>query len=106
MEITRDVILDLIPLVLAEEASQDSHRLVELYLKQDPELARLIEKSASLNLSADIPIPLNEEDQMEAYKEAKRMLFWRTVVIAVLIAFVLLVILGMAALAGLFLISA
>jgi len=106
MEITRDVILDLMPLVLAGEASNDTSRLVEQYLEQHPELARLVEKSSSLELFTDTPAPLNEVDQMEAYKEAKRLLFWRTVVIAVIIAIVLLVILGMAALAGLFLISA
>jgi len=105
MEITQDIILDLMPLVLAGEASHDTRRLVELYLEQNPELAKLMEKSASLDLFADTPTPLHKEEQMEAYKEAKRMLFWRTVVIAVLIAFVLLVILGMAALAGLFLFS-
>ncbi len=40
MEITRDVILDLMPLVLAGEASNDTSRLVEQYLEQHPELAR------------------------------------------------------------------
>jgi hypothetical protein len=106
MDITRNVILDLMPLVLADEASDDTRRLVELYLKQDPEFARLVEKSASLDLSAEIPTPLTEEDQMEAYKQAQRLIFWRTVVIAILIAFVILVVLGLAVLAGLFVYSA
>jgi len=41
MKITRDVVLDLLPLVLSGEASPATRELVEEYLKQDPELAEL-----------------------------------------------------------------
>ena len=39
MEITRNVIEDLLPLYLADEASADTRMLVGEYLKTDPELA-------------------------------------------------------------------
>ena len=34
MEITRDIILDLLPLYLADELSEDSKQLVNLYLQK------------------------------------------------------------------------
>jgi len=105
MEVTRDVILDLLPLYMAGEVSTDSRQLVEKYLQADPELARLAERTAAINLDDDIPAPVSKEDQMEAYKEAKKIQLWKTVVEAILIAFTMLVCLGMVALAGLFLTS-
>ena len=105
MEVTRNVILDLLPLYLAGEVSPDSRKLVEKYLQTDPELARLAERTAAINLSEDVPVPLTQEDQMEAYKEAKKMMFWRPVIVAVLIAFGLVFVLVMALAAGAFLYS-
>ena len=105
MEVTRNVILDLLPLYLAGEVSPDSRKLVEKYLQTDPELARLAERTAAINLTNEIPVPLTKEDQMEAYKEAKKVMFWRTIVVAALIVFTLVVVLAMVALAGAFLYS-
>jgi len=99
MEITRDVILDLMPLYMANEVSADTRALVEKYLETDPELAKIAEQSAAMELPEDIPVPLTEEDKMEAYKEAKRLLLRRTVIWATLIAFALLSCLGLALLA-------
>jgi hypothetical protein len=42
MKVTRDVVLDLLPVYLAEEASPDTRALVDEYLRQDPELARRV----------------------------------------------------------------
>ena len=89
MEITRNVILDLLPLYLADEASADTRTLVEEFLATDPELAEIAAQSNALELPEDIPVPLTQEDKMEAYIEAKRIMFRRTVIWAVLIAFVL-----------------
>ena len=88
-EITRNVALDLLPLYLADEVSPDTRALVEKYLETDPELASIAEQSAAMELPGDIPIPLTKEDQMTAYKEAKRIMLLRTIVIAALISFVL-----------------
>ena len=108
MEITRQVILDLLPLYLANEASADTRALVEEYLETDPELARMATQSAATDLSAGIPIPLTKEDQMEAYKHARQLLRRRTAVLAVVISFAVLAvlgILGMALLAAGFFVS-
>ena len=86
MEITRDVILDLLPLYLADEVSADTRTLVKEYLKTDPELAKIAEQSAAIELPQDAPTPLTEENRMEAYREAKRLMFLRTVILAVVIS--------------------
>lgn len=95
MEITRNVILDLMPLYMANEVSADTRALVEKYLETDPELAKIAKQSAAMEVQEGIPVPLTEEDKMEAYKEAKRLLYRRTVIWAVLIAFTLLSCLGL-----------
>ena len=105
MEITRNVILDLLPLYLADEASADTRALVENYLESDPTLAKLAERSAMIDLLKDVPIPLLKENQMEAYKEAKRMILQRTVIVAVLIAFAILSALSLAGLAFFYLVN-
>lgn len=46
MKITRDVILDLLPLYDSGEASADTRALVEEYLRQDPDLARMARQQA------------------------------------------------------------
>jgi hypothetical protein len=42
MEVTRDVILDLLPLYLANEASPATRRLVDDFLRADPALAEVV----------------------------------------------------------------
>jgi anti-sigma factor RsiW len=89
MKITRNVIEDLLPLYLADEVSADTRTLVEEYLETDPELANMAQDLAKMELPGDIPVPLTKEDQMEAYKEAKRLMFLRTVVLVTTIAITL-----------------
>jgi anti-sigma factor RsiW len=96
MEVTRDVIIDLLPMYLENDVSADTRGLVEAYLEKDPELAHMAQRLAKTGLPTDIPIPLTKEREMEAYKETKRLMFWRTMVIAVTLAVVFLCVLGMA----------
>jgi hypothetical protein len=95
-EVTRNVILDLLPLYLADEVSVDTRTLVEKYLESDPELLAIVEKSAAAKLPEDIPIPLKKEDQMEAYLQAKKYMMRRTLIWASLIALALFGIFGTA----------
>ena len=99
MEITRDVILDLLPLYVADEASQDTRALVEKYLAADPELAAIADRFRNVELHNGAPVPLTEEDEMATYKEAQLSLFWRTIIIAVVFSVILLacVVFGVAA---------
>ncbi len=95
MKITRNVILDLLPLYLADEASEDTRVLVEGYLETDPDLASIAEQTA-IELPGDIPTPHTQEDKMKAYLQAKRLAFWRTVIVATMISVFLMVALGAA----------
>jgi anti-sigma factor RsiW len=97
MKITRDVILDLLPLYLANEVSADTRTLVEEYLETDPELASIAEQPAATAFPEDIPIALTREAKMEAYKKAKQLMTLRTIVLAVVISFTLLCAMGILA---------
>lgn len=96
MEITRNVILDLLPLYLADEVSPDTRALVEQYLATDPELAKMAKQPIASGLHDEVPVPLAKEHAMEAYKEAKRLMVLRTLGLAVVIAVVFLCTLAMA----------
>ena len=90
MEITRNVILDLLPLYMANEVSSDTRAVVDEYLQADPDLAEIAKESAETELHRKIPIPLTKENQMEAYKEARRLMFLRTIILAGIISISLL----------------
>lgn len=105
MKVTRDVILDLLPLYLADEVSVDTRLLVEKYLETDPSLTRIAEQSTTMGFSDDIPVPLTTEDEMEAYLEVKRFMLRRNLIWAGLIALALFICLVMALLAFLMLSS-
>ena len=100
MEITRNVILDLLPLFLADEVSADTRALVKEFLETDPELADIANQTETMELPEDIPIPLTKEDKMEAYREAKRFIFLRTAVLAISISFTVVCVLALALLAA------
>ena len=85
-EISRDVILDLLPIYQSGDASEETKRLVEAYLESDPALARSIDKIAAQ--MKDIEIPLSERTQLRAFKTAKNLQFARSVLIGI-VAFVL-----------------
>ena len=85
MEVTRDVILDLLPLYLADEVSADTRALVEKHLEADTELARIAEQSAA-ELTKDVPVPLTKEDAMKAYEKANKWMVIRTLGLSAIIA--------------------
>ena len=56
MEITREVILDLLPLYLANEVSSATRALIEEYLETDPKLAKLArQQKAAIELPGENP---------------------------------------------------
>lgn len=90
MNVTRDVIRDLLPLVLAGEASADSRALVEGFLAQDPELARAAAKEPGRLAAADIPSTLTQEDEMKTIVKTRRLVRKQSVLLACAILFTLL----------------
>jgi hypothetical protein len=89
MDVTRNVILDLLPLYLADEVSEDSRILVSKYLEVDMELAQVVKEKMTAGLLEDFPAPMSSDRELEVYREAKRLMFWRTVIGAGLVAFVI-----------------
>ncbi len=105
MKITRNVILDLLPLYLEGEASPDTQALVEQYLGSDPEIAEMAKQASEIEKPDQIPLSVRKESHMEAYKQAQRLILKRTIIWGTIIAFVILSFLGMALLAYFMLIS-
>ena len=70
MNISRDVVKDLIPVYLAGDASADTRALVESYLKTDPELAADVTaaRGPSLGLPATRP-PTAEKQTLDATRQ-------------------------------------
>jgi len=82
MEITRNVVLDLLPLYSANELSADTRALVEKYLETDPELANVAKRLTAVEMPGDIPVPLSRDAEMEAYKRARRLRILYTLILA------------------------
>lgn len=93
--VTRDVILDLLPLYLAGEASDDTRALVEQYLADDPQLAQLAQRAQETKLPNDIPIPLTEDDEMKAFKKAKRLMLQHNLFLFLAVLFTFLFAMGL-----------
>jgi hypothetical protein len=89
MDVTRNVIEDLLPLVLAGEASEDSRALVEEYLARHPELARAARGGALRLPTEGLPDPPERDAEMRTLARAKRFLTWRNVLIACAVFFAL-----------------
>lgn len=86
MTITRDVILDLLPLYLANEASADTRTLVEEFLANDPQLTKLLEQSQATALDFEVPIPLTKEDEMKTFEKTRFLLFQQKLFLALAVA--------------------
>ena len=68
MNLSDQVIKDLIVLYQAGEASEDTVALVEECLKERPELAKWMEESIALD---EVP-PLAEDNQMKSFRAIRR----------------------------------
>ena len=66
--VTRDVIEDLLPLYVTKEASRGTCTLVEAFLKQDPELARLASGMASSLPAERTPKLLGEDAELRSIR--------------------------------------
>ncbi len=77
MNVTREVILDLLPVYLSGEASPDTRSLVEEYMKQDPELAQRIRLQWSDNLAKTAPAALPPDLELQSFRRTRRLLGWQ-----------------------------
>jgi hypothetical protein len=86
MEISENVILDLLPLYFAKEASTDSVKIVETYLKENPEFASRLESNTLALDSVEIKTTIMEEE-MAVLQKTKRLVRIRSMVMGFAIFF-------------------
>ena len=85
MNITRDVVKDLVTVFLAGEASADTRVLVENWLRSDPELAAQVERARGLELPVvEAPAPTVEK---RAFDRTRRRLRGRGILLGAAIYF-------------------
>jgi hypothetical protein len=77
MNVTREVILDLLPVYLSGEASPATRALVEEYMKQDPELAQRIRLQWSENFAKVVPSALPPDLELRSLRRTRRLLGWQ-----------------------------
>jgi predicted anti-sigma-YlaC factor YlaD len=80
VKVTRAVIDDLLPLYLEGEASADSRALVEAYLQQDEELARLVRATPDERtalMTTHTVTPLAPEIERRAFARTRATLRWQ-----------------------------
>src|SRR5258708_22942308 len=74
MNVTREVINDLWPLYAAGEASADTRALVEVFLRQDPDFAGLLQRRGEEDLLRhDVP-RLAPDREAQAFPKTKPLL--------------------------------
>jgi len=74
MEVTREVILDLLPIYLAGEASPASRAIVEDYLERDPDLAQRIRMQWVENMARLVPSPLPPDLELRSLRRTRYLL--------------------------------
>jgi len=74
MSVPREVILDLLPVYLAGEASPATRLLVEEFLAQDAELSRRVRSQWTENLGASAPTALPPELELRSLRRTRRLL--------------------------------
>ena len=84
MEPTRDVVLDLLPIYLAGEASPDSQTLVKEHLDRDPDLARLAKQWPD-RLTDTPPQPVNRDAEALAFSKAKQQITNRIITVSAIV---------------------
>ena len=87
MNATRDIVLDLLPLYAASECSSDTKKLVEEFLKSDPEMKQRLAALTSDLPGIAVPRPAAPTSEIRALKLARRKVRIRSSVMALAIFF-------------------
>lgn len=90
MNVTRDVVKDLLTVYLAGEASTDTRQLVEEYLRSDPELARDVEAVRAGHLGLPAAPGLVPSAEKQALDATRQLLKNRTSTLVIAVLFTLL----------------
>jgi anti-sigma factor RsiW len=87
MNVTREVILDLLPVYLSGEASPATRTLVEEYMQQDAELAQRIRLQWADNLAKALPSALPPDLELRSLRRTRSLLAWQRWLFGLGIAF-------------------
>jgi len=87
VNVTREVILDLLPVYLSGEASPATRVLVEEYMEQDAELAQRIRVQWADNLAKIAPSALPPDLELRSLRRARATLGWQRWLFALGITF-------------------
>ncbi|MFZ3202203.1 MAG: hypothetical protein WA175_13760 [Candidatus Acidiferrales bacterium] len=77
MNVTREVILDLLPVYLSGDASPATRALVEEYMKQDSELAQRVRLQWAENLAKVAPPTLPSDLELQSLRRTRRLIGWQ-----------------------------
>ena len=88
MNISRDVIKDLLPVYLAGDASADTRALVESHLKTDPDLASDVKAAGATSLG--LPETATPNAEKQALEATRQLLKSRTSTLVVAMIFTVL----------------
>lgn len=72
--VSRDVIMDLLPAFLSGEVSSDSRVLIENFTKQDPEFAAHVKNESKALLTQNVSVSMRRDREMEALHKTKRLI--------------------------------
>ena len=89
MKVTRGVLLDLLPLYLAGEASEETRALVEQEMANDPELGRIATLMKRTRLP-EAPRRAAPDPEMRAFTRTKQLMFQQNLFLMLAIAFTVL----------------
>jgi ferric-dicitrate binding protein FerR (iron transport regulator) len=86
MNVTKEIITDLIPLYVANECSADTRALVEEYLQRNPQQAEELRRVMGTSVPQTVP-SAKSLDEVRSFREARRRLRRRSWLMAFAIFF-------------------
>ncbi len=94
MDITRDVVTDLLPLYFSGEASADTRALVEAYFARDPEFGQAARRLvASVTVPKAPPAPAADEQEKRTLMRARSLVRKKNMVLGFALASMLMLLL-------------
>lgn len=87
MNISKDIINDLLPLYFSEDCSTDTKQLVEEYLKSNPDFEKHVKWLNENPIPKNIPQPLQITDELKSLLKTRRLLKARGIFIGFAIFF-------------------
>jgi len=89
MTVTRDVILDILPLYFAGQVSADTRALVDDFMKRDPDFARMSQRFDELLSARGAGAPEGDNVERRSFERTRLLLRYRNQTIGLAVAYTL-----------------